>query len=430
MDRKSLGLYQRNLDTLEKAALIDLQDWWEQGNRYDRDPYTLLDASTQPFYAIAKKYGDRAAAYAVNYLIMSRSLDDELRFLPRPTMAEISTFEQVQNNLSWAINTSIADGTFQDLAAFKKLKGIMTRIVLNGARDTVLEATRRDGTYYARIPEPGACPFCLMLSSRGAVYTKDTVTQTKAMTKYHDHCRCIGVEATEGQFGGLPPVNRELRELWDANVGADAEEYWPSEKRRAEWRNLIITMRRAKTQSDNPVKWPPINGIKTPSYSWSARYTTFGKPEPLPKLDKMPGHVLYGWKDGNLPTLNGEPVSYGREAHTKSDRQGHRWGSTRPGATVFPKDWSDQKIVDAVAETIEDPDEYKIFEGESIGRTVRKTVDGVEIEAHWIVRDGHAKFINAKPLRGPGVSRVNRQGRMEEAFQPSVGRKNFTTVRR
>lgn len=53
-------------------------------------------------------------------------------------------------------------------------------------------------TSFARVPEPGACDFCRMLASRGAVYSEATATRRKNGMPYHTrrpdgsggNCRC------------------------------------------------------------------------------------------------------------------------------------------------------------------------------------------------------------------------------------------------
>ena len=83
------------------------------------------------------------------------------------------------------------------------------RHMLQRGRSTLYEsALRAPGVAYARVPEPGACNWCLLLSSRGAVYAKDTVTKVSEARMYtgtsglrgrrpgedfHDDCRCDGV---------------------------------------------------------------------------------------------------------------------------------------------------------------------------------------------------------------------------------------------
>ena len=63
------------------------------------------------------------------------------------------------------------------------------------ARDTVLDAAQGDGgpiVGWKRVAEPGACAFCRMLATRGAVYTSQaTASVTAGAKKYHRHCRCV-----------------------------------------------------------------------------------------------------------------------------------------------------------------------------------------------------------------------------------------------
>ena len=61
------------------------------------------------------------------------------------------------------------------------------------------------------MPESGACDFCLMLASRGAACTRESLGRSK---KFHDNCRCLGIEVKDPE--DLPRVNRELGELWEA----------------------------------------------------------------------------------------------------------------------------------------------------------------------------------------------------------------------
>lgn len=427
--------YATALRALERLALVDLQDWWEAANRYKRNPKDVISFLEDPFHTLVARYGEQAAVSAVDFLILSRSLDDELRWLPTPSMAEVAAFEQARKSLSWAINTSVKEGRLHDQLARKKLEGVLNRLVLQPGRDTVFETTRRDGTGYARIPEPGACPFCLMLASRGAVYTKDTVLQAKSLHKYHDHCRCLGIEVRisgKGDLGfdRLPPVNGQLRQLWDTNVGEKSGTYKDSASAQARWRSMVLHMRRVKTGSDEPVRFPPIPGIKVPEYTERANFTVFGRMEPLPSLERMPGHVLFGWTDKDpLPPV-GEGVVDSREVHSRSDRQGHRRGAIRKGATLFPEDWSDQKIVDAVRDTIENPDWYRDPQSNENGRRVRKEVDGVVIEVRWHLDEGEAVFDMAYPLYGAGVVRVDSAGKLVEVAVPKRKNRGFNPVSR
>ncbi|MDO5670494.1 MAG: EndoU domain-containing protein [Corynebacterium sp.] len=215
------------------------------------------------------------------------------------------------------------------------------------------------------------------------------------------------------------------------NVGVTLHPSWGAARQRAEWRKLIVHLRREKTGSDDPVRFPPIPGLELPKYSYFANRSIFGQVEPLPPLDtRAAGHILFGWTDRNpLPPLGDSPVDHGREAHTRSDRKGHRWGSERSGATVFPEHWSDQKIMDAVRDTIDDPDEYRPAKVGQAKRVVRKDVDGVLIHAEWVILPGKApRLITAYPQRGEGVMEVGPDGKLGQVSSPHRNDKKFVDV--
>ncbi len=163
----------------------------------------------------------------------------------------------------------------------------------------------------------------------------------------------------------------------------------------------------AGREGSRAVRWPPIPGLRYPGYSrtdengvgWSTVFMDrSGRPEPLPSLTRMPGHVLYGWGSDD-----GE--------HLLGARRGHRWDSVRPGATVWGRHWSDQRIVDAIRDTVELPRHRIAPHPLSEYRFVRREVDGVLIEARWDVAAGAASRIVAYPVRGPGVCLIGRDGR-------------------
>lgn len=109
----------------------------------------------------------------------------------------------------------------------------------------------------------------------------------------------------------------------------------------------------------------------------------------------MPGHVLHGWRDlseGDRKRLaKGEGVR--GWPHDESLADGHRWDSTRKGASTFPKEWTDQKIVDSVRDTLENPD---VGVSWSNLRIVRKEIDGQTIEMKYASFGARGvKFISA-----------------------------------
>lgn len=63
---------------------------------------------------------------------------------------------------------------------------------------------------FRRVAEPGACEFCRMLSSRGAVYlTAESAGQGR---RYHDRCRCgISLEVSPEAVESSTRVSRQRR---------------------------------------------------------------------------------------------------------------------------------------------------------------------------------------------------------------------------
>jgi hypothetical protein len=135
-----------------------------------------------------------------------------------PSAAEIGTMvdEALAGlDLGTAEDTAIAD-------AKARLAASAEDVVFDTGVRTVLENAGRDRAArgYARIPEPGACAFCLMLATRGAVYKAtrsrdrgDSFATSNAKfedgplpssIKVHDHCRCH----PEPVFGVYEPPAR------------------------------------------------------------------------------------------------------------------------------------------------------------------------------------------------------------------------------
>jgi len=71
--------------------------------------------------------------------------------------------------------------------AFVTTSGSVTRQILMGGRETILQSVRADRSAYGweRVTGGEPCDFCAMLADRGAVYKADT-----ADFEAHDHCSC------------------------------------------------------------------------------------------------------------------------------------------------------------------------------------------------------------------------------------------------
>ncbi|QBI97695.1 MuF-like minor capsid protein [Gordonia phage Dogfish] len=103
---------------------------------------------------------------------------------------------------------------------------------------------------------------------------------------------------------------------------------------------------------------------------------------------------------------------------------GHRAGLGRPGKTEFPPTWTDEKVMDAVAQTVLDPGLDTTFNGR---RSRIRIVDDVLIETTAFVdADGAERFSKAHPTRGRGVMVNSADGLQPAGEITERQRKRFT----
>lgn len=95
--------------------------------------------------------------------------------------------------------------------AEKKAEQVAQKLVTDTGRATVIDAVRQDrqATAWARTAALGACAFCKLLSSRGAVFAQDTVD-----FRAHDGCHCLATPVFRGQRFELSPHAQEWARLY------------------------------------------------------------------------------------------------------------------------------------------------------------------------------------------------------------------------
>jgi hypothetical protein len=95
--------------------------------------------------------------------------------------------------------------------ALVRTSGALTRLVLQGGRDTLLESVQADpkATGWARVTDGAPCAFCLTLASRGAVYKSEQTADFQA----HDHCGCSAMPLWKGTR--LPAQTARWQQIYD-----------------------------------------------------------------------------------------------------------------------------------------------------------------------------------------------------------------------
>lgn len=189
-------------------------------------------------------------------------------FVPQPT--DPPPDEQLAVNGRWALGQDDPRDA---------LGGAGERAVFNASRDTVLDnVIREDGARWAREARPGACSFCKLMTTRGAIYWSEAsalavtgrtvnlessdrraiaagqMTRAEAMArrqfyrsgreaaeaganvgdrrvgalrgtrdygeKYHDHCYCLAVMVRPGQTYEAPEYAHSWEQDYQDAVGA------------------------------------------------------------------------------------------------------------------------------------------------------------------------------------------------------------------
>lgn len=140
--------------------------------------------------ALVHRFAPASATLAVQfYRDQRRAVGITTPYTPRPS--DPPPLQQIGKTVSWAIRGlwTVQPQTEQQAvtAARKRLAGAVDKLVLDVGRNTIIDnvAADKHAKAWARVPEPGACYFCALLATRGAVYTEQS-----ADFKTHDHCRC------------------------------------------------------------------------------------------------------------------------------------------------------------------------------------------------------------------------------------------------
>lgn len=196
-----------------------------------------LQATVPPWIeavaAIVARYSEVSATLAADFYDGERNAARVPGSFTVP-LAGAPPGEQTSSSLRWATKDlwprDEADATPAQLqpldvrleAAFGKADMATQKLVTDVGRETVRQATRQDpqAVSYARVAALGACSFCKLMASRGALYaTADTAGRDAndrfsgdaSVVKFHDNCHCGILPVFRGQRFELSPHAAE----WD-----------------------------------------------------------------------------------------------------------------------------------------------------------------------------------------------------------------------
>lgn len=152
---------------------------------------------------------------------------------PKPKLTEIYLFDDATQRMHTA-RVAPYLWPHED-----QVKLVMANRLIAGAarhskqasRDLVQRTADKNSMRWARqLTGAENCVFCAMLASRGAVYTKQTVTSTGDGRRYHDHCDCTAVLVPNPDSWDGKEEADELYRLWDKSAGLkDFGKRWKEE---------------------------------------------------------------------------------------------------------------------------------------------------------------------------------------------------------
>lgn len=219
---------------LTRLLLRDLQ-----GIRRLIDParlQTSVSAWIEAVAAIVASYSEVSASLAADFYDGERDAAGVSGAFSVP-IADAPPGEQVDASMRWATKDlwprDSADSTVAQQEPFDvrieavmaKADGATQRLVADRGRATLREAVKTDpeAVAYARSAALGACFFCKLMASRGAVYAtagtagrdaNDLFSGDASVVKFHNNCHCTITPVFRGQRFELSPQAAEWDRLY------------------------------------------------------------------------------------------------------------------------------------------------------------------------------------------------------------------------
>lgn len=399
---------------LVDAALHYLALLWP---RVDWDSPKAQDAVTTVYQSIVQRFGAGAAAQAADRYDELRA-EQHPRSSYRAFAADPVSDEQLAKIVASAfLGAPDTDHTHDDTEASvrttsdlpvaervqQRLENSVGRLVQQGARDTIAQNAAKDPgkPTWIRVPTGAkTCAFCLMLASRelGPHFTgynsKESALFKDNGEKYHNKCDCEAWPVFPGQDANdISPHMSDYKDVYDKAV-EQAGTTRDAKKVLAEIRQLVKDEQPPAVDpspsSDEPGLPEPINLDEVLDHSP-------GKPPGPPKPPIVVGQQPFG-DDAEPPEIDRRHVLDGEPNNPKLG--GHRAGTGRPGKTEFPAEWSDDRVINAVQSTMDEPD-VVIHRGDRTDYL--KEVDRVIVRSSTFFQDGIRHFRSAYPHNGDGV---------------------------
>lgn len=152
---------------------------------------------TAAVQAIVQRYGRASAAGALTYYRNERRAAGVTGKTPRLPMPPLPSADEITSTVEHVLSPLYGKPAPEAVAAAQDaLVSEVEQMVLDQSRLAIIGAAEvdKEAKGWARVTEPGACSFCRLLATRGAVYTSKASADFRAHTVKPDGsggtCRC------------------------------------------------------------------------------------------------------------------------------------------------------------------------------------------------------------------------------------------------
>ncbi len=379
---EALALYEAALASLDQSVRAAATDAWE---RLPDDPAARVAWIESCFQSVDAQWGEVSDMVACDYVVLNRAAHG---FEPGTVVHSDSLSSLSAGHRGAEILRRLdADG---EQAAYGLFVRRMTSMVMNRARSAVRRSAAAAGSGWCRVPERGACWWCLMLASRGAVYeSEQTATGTASGgARYHAHCRCTAVEVLDGE--PLPARARACVDWYTDKGHFTRDDVESGDFTRA----TGIPSTSIEERDDKRLGRSRVPDGFTPVLDPAVPTT---------------GVPIVSADDIDVAT-RGRTITRTRSNGTTVTRYrgGHAHGTGFPGKTEFPPGWTEDDIALAFQLAMACP-QWTSLAGDR--RRYRRDVHGVIVEVTWYPGpDGAPVIGHCYPLCGAGVIVNSPQG--------------------
>ncbi|MFD3999829.1 VG15 protein [Streptomyces rubiginosohelvolus] len=222
--------YRRAQRGLTRLLLRDVGRLWRLFSPAQSSTFPdWLEAANE----MVARYGDMSASLAAEFYDAQRAGADADGAFTVPLADAVP--DQAEASLRWATHDVWpADGGAEAgrdplasrlAVAERRTEAVTQKLVADQGRETVRRAVREDrqAVGYARAAALGACAFCRLMASRGAVYAtaesagreaNERFSGDASVVKFHDDCHCAIIPVFRGQRFELSAHAQEWDRLY------------------------------------------------------------------------------------------------------------------------------------------------------------------------------------------------------------------------